>query len=156
MPRPWNNFQTYCIWPRCFSPVLPTAYSNITGWSLSLAPQFPCSWLLPSFPSSPPWLLSSAFSLPFLLSAWGTAHRHRSWLCRPSFRRHRHNGYSPPRSPLHLHMSHPPGHTLLGPEIRGNSLGWEWKRTSWLTFVHLTLFPEKTCFCLSFRRTISE
>jgi hypothetical protein len=60
-------------------------------------------------------MLTSLSSFPTLLPllAWGIAHHHRSWLCRPSFHRHRHSGYSPPRSRLHLRMFHPPGHTLL-------------------------------------------
>lgn len=98
--------------------------------------------------------MKEALSWLFLLPAWGTAHRHRSWLCRPSSRRRRHSDYSPPRSRLHLHTFHPPEHTLLAPEIRDNSLEWRWNTVSWLQSVHLTLFLDKNCLVL--RGTIFE
>lgn len=105
--------------------MLPSGSSDITSLSWSLAPPvplLPCTLLHQSQPDfSHGAFTKEAPSLLLLLCAQGPAHQHRSWLCRPSSRRHRHSGYTPPRSRLHLHTFHPPGHTLLGPEVRGNS-----------------------------------
>ena len=160
--------------------ILNPSYTKSLEWFLNLMDlaEVLCPWccplgtltlqaggcyLLPSFLASGHYALlhhpHSDFSyvefalfLPFLLSALGTAHHHRSWLCRPSFHRHRRNGYSPPRSLLHLHMSHPPRHILLASEIRGNSLEWGWNRTSWLPSVHFaSAYPSDATYLSEWR-----
>lgn len=70
----------------------------------------PSTTILPIVPK----LTSHAALDPTAPSVWGTAHHHRSGLCTPSFHRHRHSGYSPPQSQLHLRTFHPPEHILWG------------------------------------------
>lgn len=48
--------------------------------------------------------MKKTFSVP--------THQCRSWRCRPSCRKHKHSGYTPPGSLLRPHMSRPPRHIL--------------------------------------------
>lgn len=123
--------------------MLPSGSSSMTSLSLSLAAQVPCSQLPPpSFPSSPPWLLSWWFhegssALLFLLppEAQLTVTGH---------------GCADPVSAgtdaavtVHLGLSSIGVHFILqgtlcwDQKIRDGSLGWRWNTESWLQSVHL-------------------